>query len=350
MNTVNGNDPLLVVEGLTVSHRKPSTDMWTPLITDVELQVDFGRTTCVVGESGSGKSITGLAIAGLLEPDRFSRSGSVRLSGRELLVLKRRQMNKLRGTEIAMVFQEPMFTLNPTLTIGEQVAEPFRYHRGVSWADSRSRALEMLDRVGIPDAKGRMRALPSELSGGMQQRVVIAQALICEPALLIADEPTTALDVTVQAQVLALLKDLQVELGLGILLVTHDMGVVADVADRVVTMYAGEVVEIRDRNDEPGGALHPYSRALVAASPRITSGGARRGRLAGLPGKVPQPGEWPEGCRFASRCEWCLADVCCIAPVPLRPVGQGRVRCERAGEVVVDPEGAEKVDRDGSRT
>ncbi|GAA2206788.1 ABC transporter ATP-binding protein [Nonomuraea monospora] len=266
----------------------------------VDLSLRRGETLGLVGESGSGKSMTGLSIMGLLPPGGQVTEGSIKLGGRELTGLPERDYQRVRGNEIAMVFQDPMTSLNPTKTIGEQVAEPVRLHRGASPRHARERALEMLALVGIARPAERYGDYPHQLSGGLRQRVMIAMALSCEPKVLIADEPTTALDVTVQAQVLRLLHDLKDRLGMAMLLITHDMGVIARWADRVSVMYAGGIVESAPTGDLFEGMRHPYTQALLACTPRLTQ--QREHTLYSIPGLPPDLADPPAGCRFAARC------------------------------------------------
>ncbi|BBK45183.1 peptide ABC transporter ATP-binding protein [Allostella vacuolata] len=317
---------LLDIDDLTVAFgpaRKPVT-----VVDRVGFSVDARETVALVGESGSGKSVTAMAILRLLqEPGRVS-GGAVRFQGRNLAELSEREMARIRGDRIAMIFQEPMSSLNPLLSVGGHVTEPLRLHRGLSRRDARARAIALLDRVGIPSAAQRIDDYPHRLSGGMRQRVMIAAALACEPALLIADEPTTALDVTIQAQIMDLLSDLQAEFGMGILFITHDLGVVAEHAHRVVVMYAGRVVERATTATLFDRAAHPYTAALLRCIP--DDGTADR--LEVIEGSVPAPGALPSGCRFAPRCpravEACRADDPALAMIGpqhfaacIRPVG-----------------------------
>jgi peptide/nickel transport system ATP-binding protein len=284
-----------------------------------------GKTLAVVGESGCGKSVTALAVMGLL-PTGGRIGGSIRFMGRELSTLDAEDWRKKRGRDIAMVFQEPMTSLNPAFTAGEQVAEAIRLHQELPPAAAFEQAVEMLDRVRIPDAARCARQYPHQLSGGMRQRVMIAMALACRPKLLIADEPTTALDVTVQAQILALIDELKRETGTAVMLITHDLGVVADHADDVVVMYAGRIAE---RAPAPGlfaHPEHPYTIGLLGAAPRL-EGGAER--LASIEGTVPDLRDPPPGCRFAPRCPFAVAQ--CETQPPLAPVMPGHLAaCWRA--------------------
>ncbi|MFB4295235.1 dipeptide ABC transporter ATP-binding protein [Actinomadura sp. NTSP31] len=293
-----GEEPLLAVEGLCTSIRTSRSEVRA--VDGVDLTLRRGETLGLVGESGSGKSMTGLSVLGLLPPGGRVTGGSIRLEGRELAGLPERHYQRIRGNEIAMVFQDPMTSLNPTKTIGEQIAEPVRLHRGASRKEARDRALEMLELVGIPGPAERLGQYPHELSGGLRQRVMIAMALSCEPKVLIADEPTTALDVTVQAQVLRLLHDLKERLGMAMLLITHDMGVVAQWVDRVGVMYAGGVVESAATAELFTGMRHPYAQGLLACTPRLTQ--RREDVLFSIPGSPPDLAAPPAGCRFAARC------------------------------------------------
>ncbi|MDX1673560.1 MAG: ABC transporter ATP-binding protein [Longimicrobiales bacterium] len=289
----------------------------------VSLRVDRGEVVGVVGESGSGKSVTALSIMGLVPDPGRVETGRVVLAGRELTSLSQKELREVRGNDIAMIFQEPMTSLNPVYPVGYQIAESLRVHRGTKKDAAHARAVELLDRVGIPDPGRRSSEYPHQLSGGMRQRVMIAMALANEPALLIADEPTTALDVTIQAQILELLLRLRTELGMAVLLITHDLGVVAETCDRVVVMYGGQVVEegpVEAVFDDPA---HPYTRGLLAAVPRPDA----RGRdLAVIPGTVPSPTEWPDGCRFRPRCPWAW-DRCERLPELLAARDGQRARC-----------------------
>ncbi|MDB5373862.1 MAG: dppD [Belnapia sp.] len=291
----------------------------------ISFSVEAGKTLAVVGESGCGKSVTALAIMGLLPP-AARLAGSIRLRGREMATLTPEEWRGRRGRELAMVFQEPMTSLNPAFTAGEQVAEALRLHEGLSPRAAMDRAVEMLARVRIPDAARRAAQYPHQLSGGMRQRVMIAMALACKPRLLICDEPTTALDVTVQAQILALLDELKRETGTAVVLITHDLGVVADHADEVVVMYAGRVAERAKAATLFARPEHPYTVGLLGAAPRI-EGGA--GRLASIEGTVPDLLHPPEGCRFAPRCPFRGED--CARQPPLVEVTPGHASaCWRA--------------------
>jgi oligopeptide/dipeptide ABC transporter ATP-binding protein len=271
-----------------------------------------------------------MSIPRLLPPETTRLSGSIRLDGRELTGLPESALRAIRGKDVSMVFQEPMTSLNPSFTVGFQIAEVLRRHEGMSRKQARARVIELLDRVGIPQAASRLDDYPHQYSGGMAQRVMIAMALACEPKLLIADEPTTALDVTVQGQVLDLLLDIRREFGMSILLITHDLGVVADVADRGAVMYAGQIIETGPLTGMFQGPAHPYTEGLLVAVPRNEH---RVGALPTIPGTVPPPWEWPESCRFAPRCAY-ATEVCRAGPIPLRSTAPGRAhRCARSAEL-----------------
>ncbi len=294
-------------------------------VRDLSISLAEGRTMGLVGESGCGKSVTAHSVLRLIRPPGIIASGSVAFKERELLSLPEEAMTTVRGREIAMIFQEPMSSLNPVLTVGYQIAEPLRVHLGMSERKARERSADLLASVGIGDPARRLSAYPHELSGGMRQRVMIAMSLSTSPSILIADEPTTALDVTIQAQILDLLLRLQRELRMSLLLITHDLGVVANIADDVAIMYAGEIVEsgtVRQLFESP---LHPYTIGLFEAIPRI---GKRVRRLATIPGMVPAFSEQPTGCAFHPRC-FKAADECLRAPIPLIPRKGHAVRCIR---------------------
>lgn len=291
-----------------------------------------GEILSLVGESGCGKTVTALSILRLVaEPPGRIVGGQILFGGRDLAALEAEEMQRVRGREISMIFQEPMTSLNPVFPVGEQIAEGVRHHEGLSRTAAWDRAVEMLRKVRIPDPVRRATEYPHQLSGGMRQRVMIAMALACHPRLVIADEPTTALDVTIQAQILDLLLQLREEFRMAILLITHDLGVVAECAERVVVMYAGLVVEsapVRELFERP---LHPYTQGLLASLPRL-SGSKRGQRLPAIPGMVPDLLRLPAGCKFAPRCGYVL-DRCRAADPELRDMGSGRwVRCIRAEE------------------
>ena len=292
----------------------------------VSLSLRRGDTVGLIGESGCGKSITALALMGLL-PDGAVVSGSIRLGGQELTTLDEAALCRLRGNRIGMVFQEPMTALNPLHTVGRQIAEPLRLHKGLGAAAARAEALRLLERVQLPQARERLDAYPHQLSGGQRQRVVIAIALACGPDLLVADEPTTALDVTIQREVLDLIAELVAEDGMGLLLISHDLGVMAQTVQRLLVMYGGTVVESGPTAAVFQRLAHPYTRGLFAARPRL--GLARGTRLATIPGRVPELADMPRGCPFADRCERVI-DACRAADPPLVTLAPGHdARCLR---------------------
>ncbi|MDX2155236.1 MAG: ABC transporter ATP-binding protein [Hyphomicrobiaceae bacterium] len=301
---------LLEVESLQTHFRTP--DGVNRAVDGVSFSVAAGETLAIVGESGCGKSVTAMSILRLIPEPPGKIAGRVLFNGRNLLELDDREMRKIRGNDISMVFQEPMTSLNPVLTIGRQLSETLVLHEGVSRADGARRALEMLRLVNIPEPERRLVQYPHELSGGMRQRVMIAMALACNPKLLIADEPTTALDVTVQAQILDLMRQLKSRMGSAIILITHDLGVVAEMAERVVVMYAGRKVEEASTKDLFAHPRHPYTRALLASIPRLNAhgeGAGTRARLAEIPGVVPSLKHRNPGCLFADRCSQ-STDLC----------------------------------------
>ncbi len=304
--------PVLEIQDLS-THIKLTSSV-VQAVGNVDMTVDAGETLGIVGESGCGKSMTGLSIMGLLPPGGSIVGGSVKLAGRELVGLKDDELRRIRGNEVSMIFQDPLTSLDPTKTIGYQVAEPVRLHRGVSKAEALDRAVEVLNLVGLPRPKERLGDYPHQLSGGLRQRVMIAMALACEPKLLIADEPTTALDVTIQAQILALLKDLKDRLGMAMLLITHDMGVIAGHANRVNVMYAGRVVETAEAGQLFTEMHHPYTQALLASIPQLDQDASKA--LHAIPGLPPDLAHLPEGCRFAARCSR-ASDKCRTEEPPL---------------------------------
>jgi oligopeptide/dipeptide ABC transporter ATP-binding protein len=319
-------DALLAVEGLVTTFPGPGGAR-VPVVDRVDLQVGRGEVLGLVGESGCGKSLTALSIVSLVPKPGRVEAGSVRLAGRELRGLPVRELRRVRGAALAMIFQEPATSLNPVLRVGAQVVEAVHLHERVSRADARRRALSLFESVGIPDPVARLEAYPHELSGGLKQRVMIAIALAARPALLIADEPTTALDVTVQAQILALLRGLAADTGTSILLITHDLGVVNELCDRVAVMYAGRIVEEGPRAGLLADPRHPYTQGLLRATPASARPGER---LAEIPGSVPAPGAWPAGCRFADRCALVM-DVCRAREPEAVVLGAGAAaRCHAA--------------------
>ncbi|RXH35079.1 MULTISPECIES: ABC transporter ATP-binding protein [Bradyrhizobium] len=299
----------------------------THAVDSVDLSVANGATLGLVGESGCGKSVTSLAIMGLLPKQSAEISGAIRFDGLDLLQTPDQTLRDLRGNRLAMIFQEPMTSLNPSFTIGDQIIETILRHRGGSRRSARERAIELLRRVHIPSPERRIDDYPHKLSGGMRQRVMIAMALACDPHLLIADEPTTALDVTLQAQILELMRELKAASGAAIILITHDLGVVAEVCDEVAVMYAGEIVERAPVDDLFSAPQHPYTVGLLGSIPRLDH---RAEQLATIEGMVPNMAQPPAGCRFAARCPFVL-EACTHAPPPLIEVGPGHLsRCIRA--------------------
>ncbi len=320
--------PLLEIDNLHIHFGA------TPAVTAVSLSLEPGRTLCLVGESGCGKSVTALSIARLLPtPPASYPAGHIRVDQRDVLSLPAPELRALRGGTIAYVFQEPGASLNPVMRVGRQIRESLQLHRPARANDTE--VIHLLRLVGIPAPENRARDYPHQLSGGMQQRIMIAMALASEPRLLIADEPTTALDVTIQAQILELLRDLQQTLEMAILLITHNLGIVADFADHVAVMYAGEIVEQGPAALLLANPLHPYTRALIASVPEL---GRTATRLRGIPGRVPGPGQWPAGCRFSDRCD-IVQPTCHMHRPELAPAGQDRhVRCPFSGSPSPHPE------------
>ena len=332
----SGSGELLAIDGLSVDVAAEGGPV--RLVNEVSFAVGSQETVALVGESGSGKSVTAMSILGLMPPRITTTRGSVRFDGRELLGLRSRELDRVRGNDIAMIFQEPMTSLNPAFTIGEQIAEQVRRHRGLSRQRARERAISVLDLVGVPSAAQRIKAYPHEFSGGMRQRVMMAMALSCEPKLLIADEPTTALDVTIQALVLAELHSLQQQLAMSVLFITHDLGVVAETADRVVVMYAGQVVESGRTADVFANPQHPYTEGLLQSVPRGDTAGSR---LWSIPGVMPTPDALPTGCHFHPRCAHAQPGVCDQGEPQLQNLGPGRSsRCVRHGELRLSGIGA----------
>jgi peptide/nickel transport system ATP-binding protein len=323
---------MLQVESLHVTLPGPLGPV--PALRGIDFAIDRGETVGLIGESGSGKSMTALALMGLL-PEGAQAQGSIRLDGRELLALGEAALCDLRGSRLAMIFQEPMTALNPLHTVGDQVAEPLRLHRGLGRREARAEALRLLERVRLPQPRQRLDAYPHQLSGGQRQRVMIAAALACGPDLLIADEPTTALDATVQREILDLIAELVEASRMALLLISHDLGVMARSVDRVLVMYGGSVVESGPTEAVFESLLHPYTRGLFGARPRLGAGRGRR--LATIPGRVPELSELPPGCAFADRCPW-VVDACRAAPPPALSVGPGHAaRCIRVDAVARSP-------------
>lgn len=322
--------PLAEIDGLVVEFAGPRGT--TRAVDGLSLTIGAGETVAIVGESGCGKSVTSLSLLRLVKAPGRIAAGSIRLEGRDLLALPEREMRRVRGRDVAMVFQEPATALNPVLTLGQQITEPLRLHLGLDRKAARARAIELLASVQIASPERRVDEYPHQLSGGMRQRAMIAMALACEPRLLVADEPTTALDVTIQAQILHLMRDLKARTGTAILLVTHDLGVVAEMAERVAVMYAGRKIE-----EAPAAAIfarprHPYTRALMRATPRLDDDDESPPRLAEIPGTVPVLTGPATACSFADRCP--LVEARCRAEVPqMRDFGGGhQVACHRAHE------------------
>ena len=318
-------ETLLEVRGLK-THFETDRGLFRA-VDGISFNVPKGRTIGLVGESGCGKSVTSLSVMGLVASPGKVEADAVLFDDRDVLKLSADERRRLRGGKMSMIFQEPMTSLNPVHTVGQQIVEAILAHSAMTPKAARARAIEMLELVRIPSAAQRIDDFPHNMSGGMRQRVMIAMALSCEPALLIADEPTTALDVTIQAQILDLLGDLQRRLGMAILIITHDLGVIAEVADQVLVMYAGRIVESADVNDLFADPQHPYTIGLLGSIPRID---VDRKRLATIEGTVPSPNKQPKGCRFAPRCPF--ADRrCAVEPPPLRDIAPGhQVACWKA--------------------
>ncbi len=310
----------------TVFHTKKGT---FPAVYGIDFTLDAGETLAIVGESGCGKSVTSLSVMHLL-PDRIGEvaaGSSVKFKGTEISGYSNKQMSKLRGDEISMVFQDSLTSLNPTMTVMEQMVEPFMVHRGMKRREAEKSAVEMLRKVGIPNPEIRARQYPHQFSGGMRQRVIIAMALSCNPSVLICDEPTTALDVTIQAQILKMIYDLKKEMNTAVILITHDMGVVAETADRVLVMYGGQGVEQADCETLFTNPLHPYTQGLLASIPKIDDDT----RLSTIEGMVPGLGNMPAGCHFCDRCPYCT-ERCREENPPMYQVEGREVRCFRYEE------------------
>ncbi|MBD3848564.1 ABC transporter ATP-binding protein [Bosea sp. SSUT16] len=313
--------PLLEIENLSVEF--PTSQGTLRAVDRIDLTLDEGEVLGVVGESGSGKSVTMLALMGLVGYPGRVRADKLRFDGQDLLTMSARQRRQLTGKDVAMIFQEPTTSLNPCFTIGFQLAETLRKHEGMDGKAAKHRAIELLEQVGIPAPESRLKAFPHQLSGGMNQRVMIAMAIACNPRLLIADEPTTALDVTIQAQILELLMSLQRERGMALVLITHNMGVVAETAQRIMVMYAGQIMEERKVDALFADPQHPYSAALLAALPERSE---HASRLATIPGMVPGLNDRPKGCLFSPRCAYATDHSRAVQP-ELRNWADGRVRC-----------------------
>jgi peptide/nickel transport system ATP-binding protein len=331
---VTPNESLLHIRGLKTYF--DTDDGMVQAVDGVDLTIGRGETLCVVGESGSGKTVTALSVLKLIAmpPGRIV-GGEILWQGRDLVPLDADEINRVRAKEIAIVFQEPMTSLNPVYTIGDQITEVIQLHQGLGRRAALKRAIEMLSLVQIPNPQRRINDYPHHFSGGMRQRVMIAMALSCNPKLLIADEPTTALDVTIQAQILDLLQDMKSRFGMSIMLITHAMGVVAEVAQRVVVMYAGKVVEEAPVDRLFAKPAHPYTQGLIRSIPRIDLAAARKERLETIAGVVPQLIDPPVGCRFAPRCRFAI-DECRRAQPELREIEPGhKAACIRAEQVVM---------------
>ena len=322
-NTINEKDTVLEVRDL---------ELWfngdygaVKILNKVNFDIHKGETLGIVGESGCGKSMTSLCIMQLLNTPPARIKGSIQLRGRELLKLSDKQMQGVRGNQISMIFQEPMTSLNPVFTIGDQLCETFMLHQGLTKKQAQAKALGLLEMVKIPEPAQRLNEYPHQLSGGMRQRVMIAMALACLPELLIADEPTTALDVTIQAQVLDLMRKLQKEMGTAIAFITHDLGVVSEMCDRVIVLYCGEMMEEASVDDIFEDPKHPYTEGLMATLPKFD----QPGHLATIPGTVPPSGKYPKGCVFAPRCKY-ATEQCSACKPPVTELGNGhKVRCFR---------------------
>jgi peptide/nickel transport system ATP-binding protein len=335
-----GPTPVLEVEDLAVTFARRG-EQSTTAVDGVSFSVAPGETVGLVGESGCGKSVTSLAIMGLLPRRGVQVGGSVRLNGQELIGARDQALRRLRGADMAMVFQDPLSSLNPTVPIGTQVTEVLLEHRQMSRREAGAEAVHLLDRVGIPDPSRRLKEYPHQLSGGMRQRALIAMALACSPRLLIADEPTTALDVTIQAQILELLRELVVDTGTALVMITHDLGVVAGLCDRVHVMYAGKIIETAERHELFARPRQPYTGGLLASVPRLDAGPGTP--LTPIRGSARDAIPWTEGCAFAPRCDHaqddCLTEVS-GSIVPLVPDGPGReLRCRHPIEYPVAPAG-----------
>ncbi|MBC7604950.1 MAG: ABC transporter ATP-binding protein [Ramlibacter sp.] len=323
---------LLEIKGLK-THFK-TEDGWLHAVDGVDISVERGETVCVVGESGCGKTVTAMTVLKLIPmPPGKIVAGEVLWQGRDLVKLDAAGMRKVRSKEIAIIFQEPMTSLNPVYTVGQQIAESVRIHGGFSRKSAMDQAVEMLKLVQIPQAERRVNDYPHQFSGGMRQRVMIAMALSCNPQLVIADEPTTALDVTIQAQILELLNELKERLGMSIMLITHAMGVVAEMAQKVVVMYAGKVVEEAPAAELFAHPKHPYTQGLIRSIPRVDRTSTARVRLESIGGSVPKLINPPEGCRFAPRCKYAIPE-CTVATPALREITMGhKAACIRAEEI-----------------
>ncbi len=321
---VSSDTPLLEVKNLKTYI--PTSEGEIQPVNDISFSIKKGEIVALVGESGSGKSVSSLSIMGLNDPAiRYRSESSIQFEGTDLLKLKEKEMREIRGNDIAMIFQDPMFSLNPVHPIGRQISESIILHKGIKYKEAEKIALDLLQKVGIPDAERRMKDYPHQLSGGMRQRIMIAIALACNPKLLIADEPTTALDVTIQAQILNLLKDLREELDISILLITHDLGVVAETADRVLVMYCGRIVESGTVEEIFANPLHPYTKGLMDSIPALH--GPTKETLDAIPGVVPNPLNLPEGCHFVTRCEYATEKCSELQPTLEKHSSGNEVSC-----------------------
>ncbi len=324
-------EPVLAVDNLTIDFLLASG--WHTAVREVSFDVQRNEVFGLVGESGSGKSVTAMSVLSLL-PSATSRvsGGSIRLSGEELVGRPSKELDAVRGARVGMIFQEPMSSLNPAYTIGEQIAEGVRKHKGASRKKAWARAIEMIDRVGIPNAQRNVEQYPHHFSGGMRQRAMIAMALSCSPELLIADEPTTALDVTVQAMILDLIKELQQESDMSVLLITHDLGVIAEITTRTAVLYAGEVVETADTDQLFGAPKHPYTSALIGSIIRLDDDSDR---IVTIDGQIPSITDTVVGCKFAPRCAHVVEGLCTTNRIPLTSVEGRDVRCARVNELTL---------------
>ena len=327
MSVADETPPMLAIRDLELGFRSHRGDVQA--LAGVSIEVGEREIVGIVGESGCGKSITALSVMGLL-PAGITRimGGSIVFRGEDLTTMSERRWRRMRGCDIAMVFQEPMTSLNPIMSVGEQIAEPIRLHLGLKGAAVTDHALDVLDKVGIPRSRNILPDYPHQLSGGMRQRVMIAIALACNPSLIIADEPTTALDVTIQGQILDLMLEARDTFGTSILFITHDLGVVAEICDRVVVMYAGKVVETGRTDAVLSSPRHPYTRGLMRSLPSLDG---RQERLETIPGSVPALVDMPQGCRFRPRCSY--ADDGCRRDPPVETIGERRVQCWKAEEI-----------------
>jgi peptide/nickel transport system ATP-binding protein len=318
------NEPILQIKDLKVSFQ--SGKKYVPAVDGISFELKEGEILGIVGESGSGKSVTSLTTMGLIPtPPGKVETGEIYFDGKDLTHLSEKEWRKIRGNQISMIFQEPMTSLNPLFTVGNQLMEAIRLHTDLSKKEANSRSVELLKLVGIPRAEGILKEYPHQLSGGMRQRVMIAIAMACNPKMLIADEPTTALDVTIQAQILALMKDLNTKTNTSIILITHDLGVVAEICERVIVMYCGQIVEQGDVRTILKNPKHPYTKGLLKSIPDLTE---KKDRLYSIPGSVPTPGTIHQGCRFAARCEVAFDQCHVEAPDLYKTEKEGHeVRC-----------------------